>query len=192
MQQDIRPIKKALREKYRGIRSELSATEKEKNDAEIFNRLISFDKYIQSSTLLCFVSTDIEVDTKRLIQHALDNQKTVALPRCLDKNGNMDFFVIKSFDDLEQAFFGLLEPKKSCERLVDYSNSACILPGFAFDRQGFRIGYGKGYYDRFLKSYIGVKIGVCYNCCMANELPHGRFDIAADYIVTGKYILTVS
>ncbi len=189
---DIRVIKQNLRKKYRNIRQEMLPAHKEKRDNLIFERLINFQKYQKARTLLCFVSTDIEVDTKQLINHALENGKQVAVPKCLDKNGNMEFFLITSLSELKKDSYGILEPDENiATRLVNFTNSVCILPGFAFDMNGFRIGYGKGFYDRFLQRYTGVKIGVCYNSCMTSTLPRGRFDISADYIVTQKYILTV-
>lgn len=189
---DIRAVKRDLRQKYRNIRTGMSAAEKKAADNEIFARLTSFAEYKKARTILCFVSTDIEVDTVNIINAALSDGKAVAVPKCLDKQGKMDFFLIHSLDDLEKGEFGLLEPDPArFEKLSDYRNSLCILPGFAFDRQGFRIGFGKGYYDRFLKDYTGVTAGICYNTCIAAALPHGRYDKPADYIVTCKYILTV-
>ena len=65
--------------------------------------------------------------------------------------------------------------------------SAC-LPGLGFDLDGYRLGYGKGYYDRFLSRYPGVTAGVCYTACLKTQLPHGRYDRRADILVTEKFI----
>jgi len=189
---DIRKIKRDLRQKYRGLREEMDPVEKEAMDQAIYERLTASRLYQSAETLLCFVSTGIEVDTRRLLQRAFQDGKTVAVPCCLNEKGAMDFFVIHGMDDLRPSTFGLLEPDPAVSRpLRNYRDSVCIVPGFAFDAEGYRIGFGKGFYDRFLQRYPGKKIGICYNSCMAAELPRGRYDVAADYIVTPKYIKTI-
>ena len=67
-------------------------------------------------------------------------------------------------------------------------HSFCVLPGLGFDLEGYRLGYGKGYYDRFLSRYPGVTAGVCYTACLKTQLPHGRYDRRADILVTEKFI----
>ncbi|WMJ23435.1 5-formyltetrahydrofolate cyclo-ligase [Paludicola sp. MB14-C6] len=188
---DIRLIKNELRSKYRKLREDMSAEQKQCYDQQIFNRLINTDHYKDAKTIITFVSTNLEVDTIQLINKAIEDHKRVAVPKCTNLIGNMEFYIINSLDDLEKSTFSLMEPNiKKSEKLMDYKDSICILPGFAFDREGYRIGFGKGYYDRFLNNYDGKKIAVCYNNCIANKLPRGRFDVAANFIVTPKYILT--
>lgn len=192
---DIRVVKKTLRDKYRNIRDNMDKQRKNIYDKMIFEKIISLDDYKNAKTILCFVSTDIEVDTIMLLKYSLLKGKNVAIPKCEDKNGNMNFYLIGSLDDLEISTFSLLEPNTTKCKCVDDSvinskNSVCITPGFAYDRFGFRIGFGKGYYDRFLSGFAGKKIAVCYNECIANALPHGRFDIASDLIITPKYVIT--
>lgn len=190
---DIRIIKKNLRQKYRGIRERMPKAEKSVLDAKLFNKLTGFIKYKEAKKILIFVSTEIEVDTIKIINDALKCGKVVAVPKCLDKKGSMAFYVIKSLDELKKASFNLLEPDESISpKLTDFSSSICILPGFAFDSKGYRIGFGKGYYDRFLQKYNGTKIGICYNSCIADELPHGRYDVQANFIVTPKYIISTN
>lgn len=189
---DIRPVKQELRRKYRAIRETMDPSEKDRQDAEIFERLSDLAAYRQAKTLLCFVSTPIEVDTTRILCRAFAEKKTVAVPKCLDRRGNMDFFIIHSLSELSAGVFSLLEPDvRKAKRLESYTDSICILPAFAFDPMGYRLGFGMGYYDRFLRRYTGVKVGVCYNSCIAPSLPRGRFDEAADFIVTSRYVLTV-
>ena len=66
-------------------------------------------------------------------------------------------------------------------------NSLCVVPGMAFDCDGYRLGYGKGYYDRFLSGYHGVTAGICYSDCIRWKLPRGRFDRPVDILVTDKF-----
>lgn len=186
---DIRDYKNKLRNKYKDIRKNMSIDYKKKFDLSIFNKLISLEAYKNADTILTFVSTDIEVDTHRLINYSLENGKKVAVPKCIDGTRNMEFYIINSLNDLEVATFSVLEPKTQiCEKLENFNNSICIIPGLAFDLEGYRLGYGKGYYDRFLGNYNGLKIGICYCSCTLNKLIRGKFDRNVDLLVTDKYI----
>lgn len=190
---DIRPLKQELRRKYRSIRTSMPPQEKDRLDQAIFDRLVGMADYQNARTLLCFVSTAIEVDTYRILERAFADGKTVAVPKCLDRKGTMDFFVIRSLAELAPGEYGLMEPDPAkAPLLTDYRQSVCILPALAFDAGGYRLGFGMGYYDRFLQRYTGKKLGVCYNSCIAPSLPRGRYDRPADYIVTPKYVLTVA
>lgn len=188
---DIRAEKNELRAKYKAIKENLSPEDKRKRDEYIFNKLTKCTHYQNAKTVLCFVSTDKEIDTHRVILHSLKQGKKVAVPKCTDRFGNMKFYLISSFADLEKGAYGILEPNiKKCTIFTDQIDSICIIPGFAFDAKGYRVGFGKGFYDRFLKEYSGIKLGICYNQCIVNKIPNGRYDIASDYIVTEKYIIT--
>ena len=72
------------------------------------------------------------------------------------------------------------------ESVTDYSKSICIIPGVVFDNAGYRVGYGKGYYDRFLAAYDGTKFGLAYSECILNEVPRGRFDRHVDILISEK------
>lgn len=186
---DIRDYKNKLRNKYKSIRKSMSAEYKRKLDTAIFNRLISLKAYKQSDTVLTFVSTDIEVNTHNIINYSLEQGKKVAVPKCINGTRNMVFYLIESFDDLEVATFSVLEPKTDkCKVLDNFDNSICIVPGLAFDLNGYRLGYGKGYYDRFLGKYNGINIGICYCSCTLNKLIRGKFDRNVDILITDKYI----
>jgi 5-formyltetrahydrofolate cyclo-ligase len=189
---DIRQLKRELRARYRAIREGMEPARKLAADQAIFRRFTAGAFYQKAHTLLCFASTPIEVDTWPLLRQALTDGKRLALPTCLDARGTMDFFLVRSLDELRPGRFSLWEPSpERAPRLDSYRGSVCVLPAFAFDPEGYRIGFGKGYYDRFLQRYTGLKVGVCYNSCIAPSLPHGRYDAAADYLVTPKYTMTI-
>lgn len=184
---DIREYKRNLRAKYKGIRRSLTEDEKNALDENIKSRVCRLYQYRNADTVLCYVSTPIEVNTVPIIEQAIQDGKRVAVPLCIDNTREMDFYYINSMDDLAPRTFGVLEPIEGrCEKVVDFSGSICIIPGLAFDFQGFRLGYGKGYYDRFLCNYPCQKIGMVYESCMQGRLPHGRFDIPVDVLVTER------
>jgi len=185
---DIRVYKNELRAKYKNIRKNLGTVNKSTLDDRIFNRIISLNSYNKCETLLTFVSTEIEVDTQRLIEYSLKIGKKVAVPKCVSGTREMEFYLINSLEDLETATFSVLEPKtEKCKKLANFENSICIVPGLAYDLSGFRLGYGKGYYDRFLSNYSGENIGICYCSCTLNKLISGKFDKSVELLVTEKY-----
>lgn len=189
---DIRPLKQKLRAESKLYRNELSNNEKAELDSKISDRLFNTWQYKNCEVLLTYVSTEIEVDTREIISRALADGKRVAVPRCIDNTRLMDFYFIKDFDDLESGYMGVLEPiPEKCEKMTDFSEGLCIVPALMFDLYGYRLGYGKGYYDRFLSNFCGETLGICYNRCVREKLPHGKFDKCVERIITQSRIITV-
>ncbi len=186
---DIRLIKNKIREKSKKFRQQLDSDTKNQLDGMIYEKIIALKPYRACEIILTYVSTSIEVDTLELIKNALAEKKTVAVPRCVPDKREMEFYIISSFDDLEFGTFNVLEPKTDvCEKLTSFKNSLCIVPGLSFDCEGYRIGYGKGYYDRFLSVYDGVTVGICYKKCVEWKFPHGFFDRPVDLLLTEKFV----
>ena len=186
---DIRPIKTELRQKYRSLRQSMPPEIKEKLDLAIANQVRRLWQYVNNDTLLVYVSTAIEVDTFRIIRNALSDGKRVAVPRCVPDSRQMDFYYITSVDDLSPGMFGVLEPAPIPERIYhEKDGGLCIVPAFSYDWHGYRLGYGKGYYDRFLSRFEGNIVGICYSDCVQRTLPHGRYDRPVELLVTEKYL----
>lgn len=150
----------------------------------IMQNIIGSELYKSCNTLMCFISTRIEVNTAELIEQAFADGKRVAAPKCVPGSSEMYFCYIDSLDDLESSSFNLLEPMEHCERMTDTLSSLCIVPGLAYNRQGYRIGFGRGYYDRFLAEYNGISCGVIFNDFLKDDIPIEDTDIAVRYIVT--------
>lgn len=185
---DIKQFKMYMRLKYRTIRENMSKSYKLKMDKKILHNISFLNIFKNAKSVLTYVSKDIEVDTFDLIKKCLSKGKIVAAPVCKTETKQMGFYIINSVDDLEKGAFGLLEPKPDCEELTDTKNSVCIVPGFCFDNNGYRLGYGYGYYDRYLENFEGKTIGICYSNCIVNRLRTGKYDKPVDYLVTDKYI----
>lgn len=157
--------------------------DKDDKDKRIFDRLLSIDAVKSAKIILTYVSTDIEVDTRRLIDYCFENGITVAAPRCVSKT-EMKFHIITSWDNLEETHFSLLEPFGNLPVADNYDGAVCIVPALAYDRECYRLGYGGGYYDRFV-SFSGVKtIGICYSDNIENKLPVSEYDIKTELVVT--------
>ncbi len=189
---DISEAKNALRRIVKEYRKSLEIKEKNVLDTRIFENLFSIDCFLDCETVLCYMSNNLEIDTNNIILKLFNQNKTVAVPKCIKGTRDMQFFVINSFKQTEKCSFGIFEPlDKECQKLNNLKNSVCIMPGLAFDKNGYRLGYGKGYYDRFLDKFDGIKIGLCYEKYLLNEIAHDFYDIKADIVVTENQILYI-
>ncbi len=187
--QDIKAEKTQLRKALRTSRRSLDREKKADCDAEIQSRVLSLRSYASTDLVFTYVSLDTEVDTLGIIHAAWANGKRVAVPRCLPDSNEIEFYIIKSLDDLAPGHFGVLEPiPERCEKVGDYSHGLCVVPGLSFDAEGYRLGYGKGYYDRFLKQFHGVSVGLCYSSGVKWKLPRTSYDVPVDIIATERYL----
>lgn len=183
--------KKILRKHFKDIRSGMSLNEREQADKAVQQALLSSREYKDCSMVLAYVSSDIEVSTAEIISEALKS-KTVLCPRC-EKSGNvMHFYKIESTDDLKEGRFGIFEPDENCELCSDLENAVCIVPALSYDKNGYRLGFGMGFYDRFLADFKGLKLGLCYENCLSESLVHDSYDIPVDKIFTDKDIYTIN
>ncbi|NLA72404.1 MAG: 5-formyltetrahydrofolate cyclo-ligase [Clostridiales bacterium] len=189
---DIRPIKAKLRGDLKKKRVTMPERKKTALDMKIQNKLMNLWAFRQADTILTYVSTPVEVDTKRMIKAAFSMGKTVAVPRCETYERQMNFYLIKSLNELAPGAFGVLEPL-SIEHMPfdNFKNSLCVVPGLSFDKHGYRLGYGKGYYDRFLRNYTGTTVGICYEDNIKERLPHGKYDVAVQMLITEKEVYSI-
>ena len=178
--------KGALRKEL--IRKRQCVADRTRKDCAIVGNVLSLSEYREASTVLCYLSLRDEVQTEALIRAAWNDGKSVAVPCCTDDT-SMVFYLIEDFDSLLTGTFGVREPDPSVhKKLTDFYGSLCIVPGLAFTKTGCRIGYGKGYYDKFLQNYAFHSVGLCYNSLILEELPIELHDISMDIVVTDKYI----
>lgn len=191
--EDIRPIKAGLREQCKAYRRAMKPEVKADYDREIARRVSGLWQYKNNSILLAYVSTSIEVDTHAIIRNALADGKRVAVPRCVPGTRDMEFYLIGGLSELRPGSFGVLEPIPDPQRrLQDSTGGLCLVPALCYDWKGYRLGYGKGYYDRFLSRFSGCIVGICYSECVRRRLPHGRFDRPVELLVTERYLRRVA
>ena len=185
---DIRIIKNELRSEYRKKRHDMSAEEKASLDARITERFLSSMSYKHASQILLYASTDEEISTNAIFKEAIKDGKKCFFPRCFE-HSKMEYYRADSEEDLIEDKFNIKAPIESAEIYTPQPSDICIVPAMTYDRKGFRLGYGKGFYDRFLPKFMGVKIGFCYSSFMRNQLPRGRYDISVDSIITEKGVI---
>lgn len=179
--------KDALRKAYLRLRRSMPPQEKTGMDAAITARVLQNEAYLAAETVFCYVSLPHEVDTRAILSDAMRRGKRVAVPRCR-KNGQMDFYVIDSIGDLSPGMRGIPEPKESCPVCMPKAEDLCIVPCLAADERGCRLGYGGGYYDRYLARYSMRTLGLCYSSCLLHALPSETFDISMQMIVFDKEV----
>ena len=184
--------KQRLREERLAAREALSEQERSVLDDRITQKLLATSEYVEATTVLTYVSVSSEVSTRMFIECALRDGKTVAVPRCLPGHC-LEFVAIASLEQLVAAPFNLLEPAKELPAVTEEqkNNSICIVPALLVDTKGYRLGYGAGFYDRFLSTYPGKKICLAYQQNLSRiMLPHAAFDVAVDVVITESDVLT--
>jgi len=125
----------------------------------------------------------------------LESGKQVAFPLCNVQNHTMEFYLVNSLDDLqENGAFGTPEPKEHCEmfsKKQPAGSIVCVVPTIVYDPKGYRLGYGKGFYDRYLSDCPCTKVGMVYSDFMVKQVPRGRFDLSVDVLVTEKGVKAI-
>lgn len=180
-------VKNEIRKKYKEIRNNIC--EREEKSCIISEKIINSDLYKKSKVIGIYKNMKSEVNTSEIIEKAVNNEKVVALPRV--KGKELVFYKITSKDELfTKSKFGVEEPVAKQENLISKDLiDLIIVPGLVFDMNKNRLGYGGGYYDRFLKDIDCVKIGICFEEQMYNNnLPIEETDIKMDIIITDKKI----
>jgi 5-formyltetrahydrofolate cyclo-ligase len=189
----IHKRKKELRKKVQEIRDSLDPEQRQLLSAEIGENLWSIPEFNQAETLLFFLSFRSEVDTKPMILRALEEKKAVCVP-CTDmENKAMMASRIMNLDgDLRMGNYNILEPREECLRPVPPQRiDAVLMPGVAFDLTGGRLGYGGGYYDRFLErcSPSCLLIALAFELQIVEHVPCADHDIHIHKIVTENRVV---
>ena len=184
---DVNTRKKLLRQEYLKIRKAIQ--DKPQKSLEIAKRVIADDWYKDAKTVAIYKSLPSEVDTSYIISCALSSGKRVVLPKVF--GSDMRFFEISEKEELIKSSFGVLEPAGEDSRYVPLSRIDLVLvPGLCFDKCKNRLGFGRGYYDRYLRG-AGVKtIGLCFCSQLApdNIIPTDMYDVKMQKIITENEI----
>ncbi len=187
----MKSTKEELRRKILFYRRNLSSKEVKEKSELISHIVFSLPVYKFCERLFIYMPDNKgEVDTRPIIHFALQEGKQVWLPR-VNRDDLIWHLVDKDkLSRLESNKWGIPEPLPDWEPMTDkiISKTICIVPGIAFDRRGYRIGHGKGYFDRFLKKNEGcISIGLCYKFQLVSLCPHRNWDMPMDWIVSEEY-----
>ena len=180
-------MKNQIKESTLEKRDSLSKEEILEKSKKIKESLFNLDSYNKSKTAMFFVSFNSEVNTHEMIRESL-GKKTVVVPKVLEHE--IEPSVIIDLDNLvPTGKFNIPEPMDLMK--IAYKHIDLVLvPGIAFDLEGHRIGYGFGYYDKFLKKVPkAVKIGLCFDFQIVDKIPQEEHDIPVDVIITDKRVV---
>lgn len=174
--------KAEIRKRIIKERMSLAKAVKDQHDQLIARKVIDHPLFHAAKDIFCYIPIKGEVDTKYIIEAAWDAGKRVAVPKVVSKT-EMKFYYIRTFYDLLPGTFGVLEP---ITETVAEPKSACMLvPGSVFDGKGNRIGYGGGYYDRYLEKHSKYDtIALAYSLQIVEEVPVEATDIPMKVIIT--------
>lgn len=184
--------KKKLRNSIKSKLSELSLPQYEDESYLIAQQLFQTDEWVSASTVAVTVSKAPEVDTFQIIRKGWEQGKRIAVPKCEPKSRQLDFRVLKRFSDLESVYYGLLEPIVTETVSVSTDDiDLVVVPGLAFSKSGYRLGFGGGYYDRFLANYQGNTISLAFKDQMVSEIPIESHDIPVSKIISSEGVIAI-
>lgn len=186
----MRP-KAAIRKEMLALRKSMAQAVRSRVKEQINRLILDSKQYKQADILLCYAAHGSEIGVDSLIADALECGKTVCFPRCSDENGNMRFYRVTSLSQLKEGMYGITEPDEVCAEQTEFTKrSLCLVPGVSFDVNGYRIGYGKGYYDRFLGTFSGVTVGICPDILFYKQQTweYDRYDVAVHFVVTEQEV----
>lgn len=191
--------KKNLRSRALSARRALLPPQRDQLAARAHERLLASSVWREARAIALYVSLPDELDTAPLLEAAWQTGKTLYLPRVRQQYGLMDFVSVRGREELRPGPFRLMEPPDSLpgfgpERAgLDFCPDLFIVPGVAFDRQGRRLGFGGGYYDRFLagvrraaRDTAPHRVGLCFGCQLLDELPAEPWDEYMTHICTDE------
>lgn len=184
--------KNDIRQNIKLTRESLSDRFVWENSKMIADKFFSLNAIEKAKVILAYYSTNNEVSTHELIERLMSMNKKVALPICIADRTELAISIISSISELKPGRFGIMEPHPDKLSLVQPEEIDIVLvPGIAFDRRGNRIGYGKGYYDRFLHAFkpSQLKIGLCFDFQLFDELPSDSNDVPVDCIISESYLI---
>lgn len=183
--------KKTIREKVLKERKNLGHPARKEFSKEITKKLLNSNYYKSAKTIMCFISFSDEVNTRDFIERAIEDGKNIVVPITFPETHELKPSLLKNLKELEPGFYNILTPKKEFQRFIDPKEiDLVVTPGVAFRKDGYRVGYGGGYYDRFLSKIPNTTtIAICFSAQIVDDLPVDSYDIPVDYIYTEDNII---
>jgi 5-formyltetrahydrofolate cyclo-ligase len=181
--------KNTLREELLEKRRKLEKEEVIEKGNIIKEKLFSLEEYKKAKTVMFFVSFGKEIYTHDMVQEALKGKdKTIVVPKIVDFE--VVPCIIENFSRLQRSNYGILEPIEVNEADL-HKIDIILVPGIGFDKKGYRIGFGKGYYDKFLKKIEALKIGLCMDFEIIENIPYNEWDVPMDIVMSEKQIINI-
>ena len=185
--------KKKIRKGVLAIRDALPRQLREAMSITIGKNFAALDEVVKSSAIMIFLSFGSEVRTDYIVEWLWQQKKKALAPLCRPGTREMAVYAINTFADVAPGYFGIREPKRDVLKPFTKKEIDLVaVPAVAFDGRGHRVGYGGGYYDRFLADMDVPKIGLAFSCQLVPEVPSDSFDQPVQGIVTEKGYMAIS
>lgn len=187
--------KKVLRKRILTERKNINVVEKEEMDNKILDKFYKSEYYRKSKKIFIYISYDSEINTKGIINKALKDNKKIYVPRTEFKTRLMDAVEITSLDNLVESEYGILEPSIKQPHINPNEIDLIVVPGVAFDKQGGRMGYGAGFYDRYFKKINEdnmkkiTKLALAYDFQIIEKVPMDEQDIPVNCVITENEVM---
>ncbi|MCP3025680.1 5-formyltetrahydrofolate cyclo-ligase [Halobacillus sp. A5] len=182
--------KQLLREQGKLILKSFTKAEKTSVEERLYQQLFQSNLFKHSETVALTVSLADEWNTYPIIEQAWKEHKQVLVPKCDRNTKAMTFYQLENLDQLETVYYGLKEPSPEISKLVKKSYiQLIVVPGLLFDHKGFRIGYGGGFYDRYLKDYQGTTASLLSRKQLIEKVPSEPFDQPVQQLFTEDGII---
>lgn len=183
--------KNSLRKYEKSRRKKLLDIEKRQLDEKICEKLLKSEAFEQAEIIFAFSPLEIEIDITSVLEASL-REKKLALPKCYSKNKKMAFYLIKSLSELKISEYNILEPLEDKDNeIMPNENTLIIVPGLVFSKNGERVGFGAGYYDRYLADNKAKTISICYEKSLVDRIETNIYDIRIDKIITENNIYKI-
>lgn len=184
--------KTAIRSRILEVRNAMTSEMVAEKSSQIIQKVLKTPEYEEAHNILLYADFNHEVMTRELFENAIFQKKRVYFPKCNPEDGTMEFYQVVSIKQLEHGYMGIFEPESDERYRFVYhkeEDSLVIVPGVAFDMNGYRIGYGKGYYDKYLKDKRQLTcMALSFSSQIVDEIPNDTHDIKMDKVVTEEII----
>jgi 5-formyltetrahydrofolate cyclo-ligase len=178
----IQSQKESLRSQLKCSRREIPDSSRAKNNEVIQQRLFSLEAIQTAKSVFCFISYGTEVHTHAIIDELLAQGKLISVPRIIE-SGQMIALKFNNWDELEPGQLGILTPPEN--EAAQHKYDVVITPGLGFTEKGKRLGFGRGYYDKwFQDNDFGLKVALAYECQIIDDLPTDENDKNVDIIIS--------
>lgn len=183
--------KQSIRTAMKTAFAQIDKTEHQKISQQLHEVLFASDLWKNTQTIGTYLSVGAEWDTRAIVNQALAEGKKVAVPKTVHKTKALVFFEMKDWSQIvENGYFGLDEPNPEVTALIDKNDiNLLLVPGLVFTKNGYRVGFGGGYYDRYLKDFIHPTVSLVHTNQFVDSFPIEPFDIPVHYLVTEAGII---
>lgn len=178
----LKETKTQLRRSWKEVRA--SVPDRDNKNRQIQEKFLTDSAMKQAKSVFLYLSFGSEVDTIPILEELLRRGVRVSVPRCHKETRTMDAVAITHLSQLKPGAYGILEPEPALPIISPKEIDLAVVPALAFDKEGYRLGYGGGYYDRFLAEFSGISVGLAFSDCITEHLPREEFDKPVDVVIT--------